>query len=123
MPLVYNDPQHWLERAREARQLAEEMRDIRGRASMLAIADEYEKIAERAMARLKHGAFITMSGNEREDAKEMLHRMIVTALDNCSEEAKIDASYPIIAQAIIDQVTRPHVTWVLKELGKPPRSY
>ena len=64
MPLVYNDPQHWLERAREARQHAKEMRDIRGRASMLAIADEYVKIAERAMARLQHGAFITMSGND-----------------------------------------------------------
>jgi len=66
----------------------------------------------------------TDASDKREDAKEMLHRMIVTALDNCSEEAKIDpASYPIIAQAIIDQVTQPHVTWVLKELGKPPRSY
>jgi hypothetical protein len=64
------------------------------------------------------------ASDKREDAKEMLRRMIVTALDNCSEEAKIDpASYPIIAQAIIDQVTQPHVTWVLKELGKPPRSY
>ena len=64
------------------------------------------------------------ASDKREDAKEMLRRMIVTALDNCSEEAKIDpASYPTIAQAIIDQVTQPHVTWVLKELGKPPRSY
>jgi hypothetical protein len=61
---------------------------------------------------------------QREDAKKMLHRLIVTALDNCSEEAKIDlASYPIIAQDIIDQVTQPHVTWALKELGKPLRSY
>jgi hypothetical protein len=62
--------------------------------------------------------------DKREDAKKMLHRMIVTALENCSEDAKIDpASYPIIAEAIINQVTQPHVTWVLKELGKPPRSY
>jgi hypothetical protein len=42
--------------------------------------------------------------------------MIVTALTNCSEEAKIDpASYPIIAQTIVDQVTQPHVARVLKE--------
>jgi len=62
--------------------------------------------------------------DKREDAKKMLHRMIVTALENCSEDAKIDpASYPIIAEAIINQVTQPHVTCVLKELGKPPRSY
>ena len=27
----------------------------------------------------------------------------------------------MIAQAIIDQVTQPHVTWALKELGKPLR--
>ena len=30
------------------------------------------------------------ASDKREDAKEMLRRMIVTALDNCSEEAKID---------------------------------
>jgi hypothetical protein len=66
----------------------------------------------------------TDASDKREDAKKALHRVIVTALDNCSEEAKIDpASYPIIAQAIIDQVTQPHVTWVLKELGKPSRIY
>jgi hypothetical protein len=60
--------------------------------------------------------------DKREDAKKALHRMIVTALHNCSAEAKIDsAAYPIIAETIIDQVTQPHVTWVLKELGKPLR--
>jgi hypothetical protein len=48
---------------------------------------------------------------KREDAKKALHKMIVTALNNCSEEGKIDpACYPIVAQAIIDQVTQPHVT-------------
>jgi hypothetical protein len=59
---------------------------------------------------------------KREDAKKTLRRVIVTALNNCSGEANIDpASYPIIVEAIIDQVTQPHVTWVLKELGKPLR--
>jgi hypothetical protein len=60
--------------------------------------------------------------DKREDAKNALRGVIVTALANCSGEAKIDpASYPIIAKAIIDQITQPHVTWALKELGKPLR--
>jgi hypothetical protein len=59
---------------------------------------------------------------KREDAKNALHTVIVTALHNCSGEAKIDpASYPIIATAIIEQITQAHVTWALKELGKSPR--
>jgi hypothetical protein len=69
-------------------------------------------------------AWSTDHFEKREDAKKALHKMIVTALNICSEEAKIDpASYPIVAQAIIDQVTQPHVTWVLKELSNPLRSY
>lgn len=56
MPLVFNDPQHWHERARDARAVAERMSDIEGRARMLAIADQYEKLAERAVARLKTNA-------------------------------------------------------------------
>ncbi len=60
--------------------------------------------------------------SKREDAKKALLRVIVTALGNCSRGAKLDpASYPIIAEAIIDQITQPHVTWALKELGKPLR--
>jgi hypothetical protein len=60
--------------------------------------------------------------SKREDAKKALLRAIVTALGNCSGETKLDpASYPIIAEAIIDQITQPHVTWALKELGKPLR--
>jgi len=62
--------------------------------------------------------------DRREDAKKALHRVIVTALDNCSGEARFDpAFYPIIAQAIIDQLPQPQVTWALKDLGKPLRSY
>jgi hypothetical protein len=69
-------------------------------------------------------AYSSDHSEKREDAKKALLRMIVTALDNCSGEAKIDpASYSIIAQAIFDQVTQPHVTWVLKELSNPLRSY
>jgi hypothetical protein len=37
----------------------------------------------------------TDDSDKREEAKKALHRVIVTALDNCSEEAKIDpASLP-----------------------------
>ena len=53
MPFVFNDPQHWLDRAAEAREVAAKMTDMGARAEMLTIADEYQKIAERAAARLK----------------------------------------------------------------------
>jgi len=60
--------------------------------------------------------------SKREDAKKALHTAIITALNNCSGEAKIDpASYPIIATAIIDQITQPRVSWALRELGKSLR--
>jgi hypothetical protein len=60
--------------------------------------------------------------DKREDAKKALHTVIFTALRNCSRETKIDpAAYPIIAQAIIDQVTQSHVSWALKELATPLR--
>jgi hypothetical protein len=53
MPFVFNDPQHWLARAAEARELASRMKDPGAQADMLAIAEEYESIAARAVARLK----------------------------------------------------------------------
>jgi len=60
--------------------------------------------------------------DKREDAKKAVRTVIATALHNCSEETKIDpAAYPIIAQAILDQLTQPHITWALKELATPLR--
>ena len=53
MPLVYNDPKHWQTRAVEARTIAERMLDPEGRRSMLTVAEQYERIAERAVERLK----------------------------------------------------------------------
>jgi hypothetical protein len=53
MPFVFNDPQHWLNRAAEARDVAARMTDPGARADMLVVAEEYEKIGERAAARLK----------------------------------------------------------------------
>lgn len=40
--------EHWRERAREARALAEQMGDEDSRRRMLRIAADYEKLAERA---------------------------------------------------------------------------
>ena len=53
MPFVFNDPQHWLDRAAEARELAAKMTDMGARADMLTIAEEYQKIADRAAAHFK----------------------------------------------------------------------
>jgi hypothetical protein len=58
MKALINDPEHWLSRAEEARVIAEQMTDPQARASMLRVAQEYEKLAERAEAR-------TISGAER----------------------------------------------------------
>ena len=54
MPFVFNDPQHWLDRAAEARDIAARMKDLGARGEMLIIAEEYEKIAERAAVAAGH---------------------------------------------------------------------
>jgi hypothetical protein len=43
-----NDPKHWRERAQEARAMALQMTDRDAEATMLGIADDYEKLARRA---------------------------------------------------------------------------
>ena len=52
MPLLYNDPEHWRQRAEEAREIARKMADLKGREAMLAIADKYDQLAKRAVERL-----------------------------------------------------------------------
>ena len=47
-----NNPQRWLQRAKEMRTLAEGVRDD-ARVEMLRAAEDYEKLAKRAEARLK----------------------------------------------------------------------
>ena len=41
-----NDPQHWLDRAKEARALAEAIADLEAKRMMLGIADDYERLAQ-----------------------------------------------------------------------------
>lgn len=45
------DPAHWLARAREMRQLADQAADDSAKSMMLRIAADYEKLAERAEKR------------------------------------------------------------------------
>jgi len=54
MPASFiNDPAHWRQRAEEARTIAEQMNDLQSRESMLRIAKDYERLAERADQRAK----------------------------------------------------------------------
>jgi putative DNA-invertase from lambdoid prophage Rac len=46
-----NDPKHWLSRAKKARALAEQIDDPEGKRTMLATADDYERLAKRAEGR------------------------------------------------------------------------
>jgi hypothetical protein len=56
MSLVFNDPLHWAERAEDARRLAKQISHIDDRARMLALAEQYDRLVNRAVERLKHGA-------------------------------------------------------------------
>jgi hypothetical protein len=46
------EPDHWLKRATEVRLLADAMADVQSKAVMLKIAENYEKLALRAMQRV-----------------------------------------------------------------------
>src|SRR5215469_2593426 len=66
MPNVYGTPQLWLLRAREAREMADNISDLEARQCMLDIAGNYEKIAAPArilycpLARLLRGRTLSM---------------------------------------------------------------
>jgi hypothetical protein len=59
MPLLYSDPEHWRQRAEEARERARTMADPLGRQQMLGIAEIYERLAARAVERPTKGAGAT----------------------------------------------------------------
>jgi hypothetical protein len=50
-----NNPQHWRDRAEEARAKAELMSDHFAIATMLRVADEYDHLAEQAELRQREG--------------------------------------------------------------------
>ncbi len=51
MRALINDPDHWRQRAQEARAIADQLADAAAKGTMLKIADGYEHLAERAEAR------------------------------------------------------------------------
>jgi hypothetical protein len=50
---IVNDPKHWRMRAEEARALADKMSDQLSKEMMLGIAEDYDRLAERAEERAK----------------------------------------------------------------------
>jgi hypothetical protein len=49
---IYNDPQHWRDRADEARATAAQIVDPETRTTMLRIAEDYERLARLGEQRL-----------------------------------------------------------------------
>jgi len=48
---ILDDPEHWRERAEEARTLADQLSDPESKRTMLRIAKDYERMAEHAEVR------------------------------------------------------------------------
>ena len=53
MQRSFDQPEHWRERAAQMRALADDMADLVAQATMLEIADQYDRIAVRAEQRLQ----------------------------------------------------------------------
>jgi len=52
VPLAFGTPEHWRQRAKEARAMAEKIADPAAKEAMMAVAENYDRIAERAEAKL-----------------------------------------------------------------------
>jgi len=50
---ILDNPEHWQERAEEARSIAEQLSDPESRRMMLRIAEDYERLATHASRRKK----------------------------------------------------------------------
>jgi len=48
---LINDPEHWRDRAREKRELAERLTNEQAKQTVLRVANEYERLAEQAEER------------------------------------------------------------------------
>ena len=72
LALHFNDPQHWYNRAEEARLLAEQMIDETAKDMMLKIAGDYDKLAERASLRLIGTGRCTQCGRQPKFVTSML---------------------------------------------------
>ena len=49
---TYDDPKHWYDRAAEMRALADEAANVEARRTMFKLADEYDRLGDRAADRL-----------------------------------------------------------------------
>ena len=48
---LINDPEHWRDRAKEKRELAERLQNEQANQTVLRVANEYERLAEQAEER------------------------------------------------------------------------
>jgi ABC-type Zn uptake system ZnuABC Zn-binding protein ZnuA len=66
-----NDPKHWLDRAKEARALAEQIADPEAKRTMLKNAADYERLAQRAQERAAGRLPQSNSFRSREVVREL----------------------------------------------------